>query len=63
MDREHERLVDELPEPLAVAMRLHEAGFDDEVVGVALGIPVQSVRMVLKVAGLKLDALRAEPAT
>ncbi|HEX7738915.1 MAG TPA: hypothetical protein VF426_04635 [Marmoricola sp.] len=57
MDRDHDRLVDELPEQLAVATRLHEAGQTDDVIGLALGIPPQSVPMVLKVARLKLTAL------
>lgn len=56
MDRE--RLLDDLPDTLAVALRLEEAGHSRETVATALGVPVQSVSVVLKVARLKLARLK-----
>lgn len=47
----------ELPVGLAVALRLHDAGHADDVIAVALGIPVQSVPVTLRVARGKLAQL------
>lgn len=57
---EHSRAVDQLPEALAVAVRLDEAGYDHEVIGAALGVPHQSVRIVLRVAATKLASLEQD---
>lgn len=56
---ERSELVDQLPEALAVAVRLSDAGHDHTVIGTALGVPHQSVRIVLRVATAKLAALEA----
>ncbi|MDN5744065.1 MAG: hypothetical protein L0H31_02965 [Nocardioidaceae bacterium] len=55
MDRD--RLIDELPASLAVALRLRDAGHDDQTIADALGVPVESVQVSLRVAQLKLDEL------
>lgn len=58
MDRA--RLVDQLQESLAVALRLSDAGHPDSTIACALGIPVQSVSVVLRVATAKLERLEEE---
>jgi hypothetical protein len=55
MDREH--LINQLQESLAVALRLSDAGHPDETIACALGIPTQSVSVILRVATAKLDKL------
>ena len=55
MDR-HTALM-ELATGYAVALRLHEAGAADDFVAQALGIPVESVAGLLRVAEAKLAAL------
>lgn len=52
-------MVDELPDALAVAMRLHDAHYGPSVIATALGVPEQSTSIVLKVARLKLEAIAA----
>ncbi len=53
----HERFVDQLPEGLAVALRLHDAGQDDGVIATALGVPEESVPTLLDLARAKLARL------
>ncbi|MBB2890439.1 hypothetical protein [Flexivirga oryzae] len=60
---DHNRLIDQLPDMLAVAVRLDDAGHPAETIGCALGIPVQSVRNLLVVAHCKLDHLAADEPT
>jgi hypothetical protein len=55
VDREH--LIGRLPDTLAVALRMHDAGQDDGAIAVALGVPVQSVPQLLAVAEAKLANL------
>lgn len=55
MDRE--RLIDQLPESLGVALRLRDAGQDDDVIAAALGVPVEGVPQLLTVAEAKLAHL------
>lgn len=55
MDRR--ALIDQLPTGLAVAVRLHEAGYPDGVIAVGLGIPVESVPSTITVATSKLAHL------
>jgi len=57
MDREH--LIDRLPEGLATALRLEDADQGVEVIATALGIPPESVPVLLEVAHGKLDRLIA----
>ena len=57
MDREH--LIDRLPEGLATALRLEDAGQEHEVIATALGIPTESVPVLLEVAHGKLTRLAA----
>jgi hypothetical protein len=45
-----------LPQPYAVALRLHEAGFDDAI-PVALQVPPEAVRNMLELAEAKLARL------
>jgi hypothetical protein len=59
VDREH--LIGRLPDSLAVALRMHDAGQDDAVIAVALGVPVQSVPQLLAVAEAKLANLPPQP--
>ena len=58
MDRAE--LVDQLQESLAVALRLNDAGHPDSTIACALGLPVQSVSVVLRVATAKLAHLETE---
>ncbi len=51
------RRVDQLPTALAVALRLQAAGHSEEVIGTALGVPVEGVAALLHVARAKLDNL------
>jgi DNA-directed RNA polymerase specialized sigma24 family protein len=55
MDRQTALL--ELATAHAVALRLHDAGAPDDSVAQALGIPVESVAGLLRVAEAKLTAL------
>lgn len=55
MDRS--ALIDDLPDNLAVLVRLNDAGHPPETLACALGIPVQSVSIALRVASLKLAEL------
>jgi hypothetical protein len=50
----------ELPQALAVALRLHRAGVDDEVIATALAIEPQGVPSLLEVAEAKLQRVVAE---
>lgn len=43
-----------LPVPYAVAIRLRAAGFPDEVIAAAVGIPIEGVGPLLRVAKAKL---------
>lgn len=52
-----QRLIDQLPEGLAVALRLHETGHDDGVIAAALDVPEQSVPTLLALAHAKLARL------
>jgi hypothetical protein len=52
----------QLPLALAVALRLHEAGADDELIAAALAIEPEGVAPLLGLARAKLDRLaRNEP--
>lgn len=57
MDRD--RLIEELPDGLATALRLHEAGEPDSVIATALAVPPESVPVLLDLAQAKLDHLIA----
>jgi hypothetical protein len=59
VDREHS--IGRLPDTLAIALRMHDAGQDDDVIAVALGVPVQSVPQLLAVAEAKLANLPPQP--
>jgi hypothetical protein len=52
-----DRLFANLPDALAVALRLHRAGHPDTVVATALGIPIEGVDAVIEVAEAKLVRL------
>lgn len=59
---ERSGLTDQLPDMLAVAVRLDDAGHPAETIGCALGVPVESVPNLLLVAHRKLEHLvGAEP--
>ncbi len=51
--------VDQLPEALAVAVRLHDAGYADPVLATALGVPVQSIPGMRRLAYAKLARIDA----
>jgi hypothetical protein len=53
-----ERVLGDLPDALAVAVRLRRAGVVDTVVAIALGIPVEGVPALFEVADAKLAQLR-----
>lgn len=53
-----ETLLGDLPDSLAVALRLRHAGVADSVVAIALGVPVEGVPALLEVAEAKLAHLR-----
>lgn len=55
MDRS--ALIRQLPLALAVALRLHEAGADDELIATALAIEPAGVAPLLDLARAKLDRL------
>lgn len=52
-----ERLLEQLPESLATALRLQAAGQPDSVISTALGIPVEGVPVLIEVAEAKLRQL------
>lgn len=54
--------LNELPEVHAKALRLHRAGTDAAGIAAALGIEVEAVAPLLRVAEAKLASLLAEPA-
>jgi DNA-directed RNA polymerase specialized sigma24 family protein len=54
--------LNELPEVHANALRLHRAGTDAAGIAAALGIEVEAVTPLLRVAEAKLASLLAEPA-
>lgn len=53
--------VAQLPLGHAVALRLHAAGQDDEVIATALGVPVESVTTLLEIARVKLEHVPTPP--
>jgi DNA-directed RNA polymerase specialized sigma24 family protein len=53
--------LDELPEVHATALRLHRAGTDTAGIAAALGIEVEAVAPLLRVAEAKLASLLAAP--
>jgi DNA-directed RNA polymerase specialized sigma24 family protein len=53
--------LDELPEVHATALRLHRAGTDAGGIAAALGIEVEAVAPLLRVAEAKLASLLAAP--
>lgn len=55
MDRE--QLISRLPEALATALRLHDAGQSVDIIATALGIPVEGVPVLIDVALGKLKRL------
>lgn len=54
---EGERLLEQLPESLATALRLQASGQPESVIATALGIPVEGVSVLLEVAQAKLTEL------
>jgi DNA-directed RNA polymerase specialized sigma24 family protein len=52
--------LDELPESYAVALRLRDAGHDDNAIAAALGIELESVEPLLRLANAKLELLLRE---
>jgi hypothetical protein len=55
MDRDVARQF--LPEPHALALRLHDAGASEQIIAVALEIEPEGVAGLLRIARAKLDAL------
>lgn len=53
--------LDELPEVHGAAIRLHRAGMDTASIAAELGIEVEAVAPLLRVAEAKLAALREAP--
>jgi DNA-directed RNA polymerase specialized sigma24 family protein len=49
--------LDELPETHAVALRLHAAGHPNTAIAAALGIDIESVEPLLRLANAKLKQL------
>jgi DNA-directed RNA polymerase specialized sigma24 family protein len=52
--------LDELPESYAVALRLRDAGHHDAAIAIALGIELESVEPLLRLANAKLELLLQE---
>jgi DNA-directed RNA polymerase specialized sigma24 family protein len=52
--------LDELPESYAVALRLRDAGHDKNAIAAALGIELESVDPLLRLANAKLERLLRE---
>jgi DNA-directed RNA polymerase specialized sigma24 family protein len=52
--------LNELPEAHAVALRLRDAGHDDQAIATALGIELESVEPLLRLARAKLSDLMAQ---
>jgi len=50
-----------LPTLYAVAIRLRDAGFDDEVISVAVGIGARQVPTLFQLAESKLESLMSAP--
>ena len=53
-----EKLILELVDTLAVAIRLHDAGESNDTIATALGVPVESVPSTLRVAEAKIAERR-----
>lgn len=56
-----EQALDDLPVALAVALRLHRAGADRRLIGIALGIEPGGVEPLVQIAEAKLRRLRRPP--
>lgn len=54
---DREQRIRELPDALAVAVRLHDAHVCEATIATALGIPPESVPVILRVAEAKLAEL------
>ncbi|CAM3413823.1 hypothetical protein BST27_29450 [Mycobacterium intermedium] len=62
MGEDYEAALRSLPEPLALALRLHDAGATHEVIGEQLHIEPEGVSTLLDLAHRKLDsALHRRP--
>ncbi len=57
MDRN--QAIDQLPEAYANALRLHDQGHNNQAIGARLGLPVEAVPRVLRIATAKLRNLLA----
>jgi DNA-directed RNA polymerase specialized sigma24 family protein len=55
-----EAALDELPESYAVALRLRDAGHDNNAIATGLGIEPESVEPLLRLANAKLELLMRE---
>jgi len=55
-----ERVIEQLPETHAAALRLRGRGFDDEAIAAALSLPPEAVPELLRMADQKLAALVAD---
>jgi DNA-directed RNA polymerase specialized sigma24 family protein len=51
---DQEQALRELPEMYAAALRLRDAGLDDDAIAGRLGMPVEGVQSLLRIAGAKL---------
>jgi DNA-directed RNA polymerase specialized sigma24 family protein len=51
--------IDELPEAYATALRLRDENLDDQAIATRLGIAVESIQPLLRVALAKLDGILA----
>lgn len=58
---DRDRLIGQLPDAHAVALRLSGAGFGPEVIATALGIAPEGVPDLLRVAEAKLRRLEERP--
>jgi hypothetical protein len=51
---DQEQALRELPEMYAAALRLPDAGLDDDAIAGRLGLPVEGIPPLLRIAGAKL---------
>jgi DNA-directed RNA polymerase specialized sigma24 family protein len=54
---DQERALRELPEIYAAALRLRDAGLDDDAIAARLGMPVEGLPPLLMIAAAKLAAV------
>jgi hypothetical protein len=62
-DAHRAEFLQRLPLPYATALRLHDAGIDDEVIAECVGVDLDSLPTFMRVAHAKLAAAAEAPQT